>query len=181
MNKEGALIRRVPSVCTTAVAMATDFMLCMSASGRVWGQANLKRRLSCQCRRGLPRTPSVHSVKSRTVVNIGVRLVTGCGHAPSIVAQHHPATPQQSGPAPRHRHPVPLPATMHSHAPRLTFIGAHCCVAGHGTHCSHYPGLRALQPLVVRASAHIFPPCHVWHTHMVQHGGGCCQHAHGRG
>ena len=54
MNKEDAL-RHLPSICTTVVTIATDFMQVMHVHG--WTSVetgDLTCRLSCQCRRGLP-------------------------------------------------------------------------------------------------------------------------------
>ena len=68
MNKEDAL-RRLPSICTTVVAVATDFMQVMHVHKWTFVAGDLERRLSCYCRRGLPLAPGVQPVISKTDIN----------------------------------------------------------------------------------------------------------------
>ena len=62
MNKEDAL-RQWPSVCITAQTITTDFMQLMHV--HKWtsmGTGDDTCRLSCECRRGLPRVPVSQSM-----------------------------------------------------------------------------------------------------------------------
>ena len=76
MNKDDAL-RHLPSICTTAVTIATGFMQVMHVHEWTFvGTGDLKRRLPCQCRRGPPRTQGVQPVKSDKEISTGSHSVT---------------------------------------------------------------------------------------------------------
>ena len=84
MNKEDAL-RRLPSICTTAVTIVTDFMqLCMSTSGHLWG--HVTSRVGCHvsadeaCHGIQVSNQSSHNRKS-TRVSIKSRFAATCQHA----------------------------------------------------------------------------------------------------
>ena len=93
VNKDDAL-SLVPSVCTTVVAIATDFMQVMHV--HKWtsvGTCNLQRQLSSHCKCCVPWTPCVQPVKSETEVDTGSHEVRVCGRVFSLVSLTGPTSP----------------------------------------------------------------------------------------
>ena len=72
MNKEG----RLPSVCTTAETIATNFMQLMRV--HKWtsmGRGDDMCRLPCQHRRGVPRAPVSQSINGSRKAHIEISLL----------------------------------------------------------------------------------------------------------